>query len=139
VAAHKDELPKISAALVHDTGTGRVISISLMRNYQATEIMTRVMAPLRPLGLAELSQRWMTGSDHFPFEEAGVPGFFCVQEPAQYFQTHHTAADTFDQAHEADLVQGAQVMASVAYNIAQLPELLPRKAVKPPAEESPGR
>lgn len=127
VTAHNKELPKISAALIHDTGTGRVISISLMRNYQAAEIMEKVVAPLKPLGLLELSQRWMTGSDHASFEQAGVPGFFCIQDPAQYFQTHHTQADTFDQAHEADLVEGAQVVAAVAYNIAQLPELLPRK------------
>jgi hypothetical protein len=138
VAAHKDELPRISAALIHDTGTGRVISISLMRNYQDEEIMARVVAPLHSLGLVELSQRWMTGSDHASFNDAGVPGFFCIQDPAQYFQTHHTQADTFDQAHEADLVEGAQVMAAVAYNIAQLPELLPRKPVTTVAE-SPGQ
>jgi len=127
VAAHKDELPKFSAALIHDTGTGRVISISLMRNYQALEPMEGVVAPLRSLGFLELSMRWMTGSDHVPFDEAGVPGFYCVQEPAQYFQTHHSQADTFDQAHEADLVEGAQVMAAWAYNVAQLPDLLPRR------------
>ncbi|HXN20849.1 MAG TPA: M20/M25/M40 family metallo-hydrolase [Candidatus Binatus sp.] len=127
VAAHKDELPKISAALIHDTGTGRVVSISLMRNYQDREVMDKVVAPLHSLGLLELTQRWMTGSDHASFEEAGVPGFFCLQEPAQYFQTHHTQADTFDQAREADLVEGAQVMAAWAYNVAQLPDLLPRK------------
>jgi len=138
VAAHKDELPRISAAIVHDTGTGRVLTISLMRNYQAQEVMSKVISPLRSLGLVELSQRWMTGSDHATFNEAGVPGFFFIQEPAQYFQTHHTQADTFDQAHEADLVQGAQVMAAVAYNIAQLPELLPRKPVAP-AADSPGQ
>jgi len=139
VAAHKEELPKISAALIHDTGTGRVLTISLMRNYQAAEVMTHVMAPLKPLGLTELSQRWMTGSDHAAFEEAGVPGFYCVQEPAQYFQTHHTPADTFDMAHEADLVQGAQVMAAVAYNIAMLPDLLPRKPGPRTMEPIPGQ
>lgn len=127
VASHRDELPKISAAMIHDTGTGRVISISLMRNYQARAVMEKVVEPLHSLGLAELSERWMTGSDHVAFEEAGVPGFYCIQEPAQYFQTHHTQADTFDEAHEADLVEGAQVMAAWAYNVAQLPELLPRK------------
>jgi carboxypeptidase Q len=132
VAAHKDELPKISAALIHDTGTGRVISISLMRNYQARQVMDKVVAPMHSLGLLELSERWMTGSDHVPFEEAGVPGFYCIQEPAQYFQTHHSQADTFDQAHEADLVEGAQVIAAWAYNVAQLPELLPRKPAKDP-------
>jgi len=85
------------------------------------------------LGLLELTERWMTGSDHVPFDDAGVPGFFCLQDPAQYFQTHHSQADTFDQAHEADLVEGAQVMAAVAYNLAELPELLPRKPVNPSA------
>lgn len=134
ISAHSADLPRVSAALIHDTGTGRVISIGLMRNYQAAEIMEKVVAPLKPLGLLELSQRWMTGSDHASFEQAGVPGFFCVQDAAQYFETHHSQADTFDQAHEADLVEGAQVMAAVAYNIAQLPELLPRK----PAPQTPG-
>jgi carboxypeptidase Q len=132
VAAHKDELPKFSAALIHDVGTGRVISISLMRNYQDREIMDKVVAPLRSLGLLELSERWMTGSDHATFEEAGVPGFFCIQDPAQYFETHHSQADTFDQAHEPDLVESAQVMAVWAYNVAQLPELLPRRPATPP-------
>jgi len=134
VAAHKDEMPNISAALVHDTGTGRVLTISLMRNYQDEEVMAKVVAPLHSLGLVELSQRWMTGTDHASFLDAGVPGFFFIQEPSQYFQTHHSQADTFDQAREADLVQGAQVMATVAYNIAQLPELLPRKPVAPSTE-----
>lgn len=126
VAAHTAELSKISGVLIHDTGTGRVISISLSMNYQAREIMDRVVAPLKAVGLLELSERTMRGTDHVPFDDAGVPGFYCIQEPAQYFQTHHTQADTFDQAHEADLVEGAQVLAVWAYNTAELPELLPR-------------
>ena len=137
VTAHKEDLPRFSAALIHDTGTGRVISMSLMQNYQDEEIMTKVVSPLHSLGLLELSERRMGGSDHASFDEAGVPGFFCIQDPAEYFQTHHTQADTFDQAHEADLVEGAQVMAAVAYNIAQLPELLPRKPAPPAASGSP--
>ncbi|MGH9713499.1 MAG: M20/M25/M40 family metallo-hydrolase [Candidatus Acidiferrales bacterium] len=130
VTAHQSELPNISAALIHDTGTGRVLSISLMRNFQAREVMDKVVAPMHSLGLLELSERWMTGSDHVPFEEAGVPGFYCIQDSAQYFQTHHSQADTFDQAHEADLVEGAQVIAAWAYNVAQLPQLLPRKPAR---------
>ena len=136
VNAHKDDLPKTSGALIHDTGTGRVISISMMRNYQDREIMEKVLAPMRPLNLLELSQRYMTGSDHASFDEAGVPGFYCVQDPAQYFQTHHTQSDTFDMVHEADLVQGAQVMAAWAYNVAQLPDLLPRKPAPPAGASS---
>jgi hypothetical protein len=135
VEAHKAELPKISGVLVHDTGTGKVISLGLMGNYQDMEITEQVLAPLHTLGLLEVSERTMGGTDHAPFNAAGVPGFYGIQEPAQYYQTHHTQADTFDQAHEADLVEGAQVLAVWAYNVAQLPELLPRKPVAETGDE----
>ena len=132
VEAHKEELPKISAVLIHDTGTGRVLSIGLMGNYQDREIMDHVVAPLRAVGLLESSQRSLDGSDHASFDKAGVPGFFAIQDPVDYNRTHHSQSDTFDRAREDDLVQGAQVLAVWAYNVAQLPELLPRK---PPSEK----
>ena len=131
VEAHKAELPKISVALIDDIGTGKIISFGLMENFQDQEIMQRIVAPLRPLGMLEISERLLGGSDHASFDAAGVPGFYGIQEAEQYFQTHHTQADTFDQAKEFDLIQGAQVMAVTAFNIAQLPELLPRKPASP--------
>ena len=42
----------------------------------------------------EPSLRSEGGSDHVPFDEAGVPGFWCVQDPAEYDKTHHSQADT---------------------------------------------
>jgi carboxypeptidase Q len=128
VEAHKDELPKISAVLVHDTGTGRVQSIGMQGNYQAREVMDRVVAPLRGVGLLEASLRSSRGTDHAAFNDAGVPGFYCIQDPAEYRKTHHTESDTFDKAWKDDLVQGAKVLAVWAYNVAQLPDLLPRRA-----------
>jgi hypothetical protein len=130
VEAHKDELPKISAVLVHDTGTGRVQSIGMQGNYQAREVIDRVVAPLRGVGLLEASLRSTRGTDHASFNDAGVPGFYCIQDPAEYRKTHHTESDTFDKAWKDDLVQGAKVMAVWAYNVAQLPDLLPRRAAQ---------
>jgi Zn-dependent M28 family amino/carboxypeptidase len=68
----------------------------------------------------------MGGSDHASFDRAGVPGFMLTQDPAHYYLSHHTQADTLDRAVEADLVQGAQVMAVSAMRIANLDKLLPR-------------
>ncbi len=133
VKAHEAELPKISAVVVHDTGTGRVRSLNLQGNYQLREIMDKVVAPLRSIGFEELSLRSVGGSDHAPFNSAGVPGFFCDQDGAEYNKTHHSQSDTFDKVWKDDLMEGAQVLAVVAYNIAQLPELLPRKAPPPSA------
>jgi Zn-dependent M28 family amino/carboxypeptidase len=135
VEAHKAELGKISGVLVHDTGTGRVLTIGMMGNYPARETMDRVVYPLAKIGLVEPSLRTEGGSDHVPFDEAGVPGFWCVQEPVDYAQTHHSQADTFDRVRPDDLTEGAQVLAVWAYNVAQLPGLLPRKPAPSAAAE----
>ena len=131
VQAHKDELGKISGVLVHDTGTGKVLTIGLMGNYNARETMDRVLYPMaEPLGIMEPTLRSEGGSDHVPFDAAGVPGFWCVQEVADYDKMHHSQADVLDHVRWDDLTEGAQVLAVFAYNVAELPELLPRKPMK---------
>jgi hypothetical protein len=45
----------------------------------------------------------------------------------EYNQIHHSQIDTIDHVREGPLVQGAQVLAVWAYNVAQLPQMLPRK------------
>ena len=134
VKAHKDELPKISGVLVHDSGTGKVLTIeSLMGNYAVRESIDHALYPLakaKDIGLVEPSLRREGGSDHVPFDEAGVPGFWCVQDVADYDKMHHSQSDRLEHVRWDDLTEGAQVLAVFAYNVAQLPELLPRKPVK---------
>ena len=129
VKAHQSELAKISGVLVHDSGTGKVLTVGLMGNYNARETMDRLLYPLaRGVGLAEPTLGSEGGSDHVPFNDAGVPGFWCVQEPANYEKMHHSQSDTLDHVQWDDLMEGAQVLAVFAYNVAEWPELLPRKA-----------
>jgi hypothetical protein len=138
VAAHKDQLSKVSGVLVHDTGTGKVLTIGLMHNYAARETMDRVLYPLakdKSIGLAEPSLRSEGGSDHVPFDAEGVPAAWCIQEVANYEKDHHSQTDTLDRVKWDDLTEGAQVLAVYAYNVAQLPEMLPRKAVAAVAKE----
>src|SRR5467141_2262589 len=125
--AHKDELEKISGVLVHDTGTGRVLTLGLHDNYQDREIVDQVLAPLKELKLLEPTMRRTFGTDHASFDDVGVPGFFVVQDSAEYNQTHHSQSDTFDKVWKDDLNQGVQVLAAWAYNTAQLPAMLPRR------------
>src|SRR5258706_5214877 len=127
VKAHKNDLEKISGVLVHDTGTGRVLTLGLHDNYQDRELVDQVLAPLRELKLMEPRMARSYGTDHLSFDEVGVPGFFCIQERAEYNLTHHTQSDTFDKVWKDDLNQGAQVLAAWAYNTANLPEMLPRR------------
>jgi len=58
-----------------------------------------------------------------------VPGFWALQNGAEYSKTHHSQSDTFDKVWKDDLNEGAQVLAAWAYNTAQLQEMCPRRAL----------
>ncbi|HEY7312309.1 MAG TPA: M20/M25/M40 family metallo-hydrolase [Gemmataceae bacterium] len=136
VKKHKDEMGKTSMALVHDTGTGRVVGIGLQGRASIKPILEKELASLKELGVTEIDLRGMGGSDHISFERAGVPGFAVRQDWAEYRFSHHSQSDTLDKAREPDLIQGAQVMAVAGLRVANLPDLLPRDK---PARERPAR
>jgi hypothetical protein len=126
VARHKDEMPKTSVALVHDTGTGKVLGFGLQGRAAIQPIMEKELVSLKAVGFTGVTLRSLNGTDHQSFEAVGVPGFACAQDMDEYRLTHHTQADTFDKAKEPNLIQGAQVMAVTAMRVANLSDLLPR-------------
>ena len=88
------------------------LTVGLMGNYNARETVGRVLYPLaEAAGIMEPTLRSEGGSDHVPFDEAGVPGFWCVQDNADYEKTHHSQADTLDRVKWDELTQGAEVLA----------------------------
>jgi hypothetical protein len=121
-------------ALVHDTGTGKVVGIGLQGRDVLKPIFEEQLESLKAVGIKEINLGSMGGTDHLSFERAGVPGFACRQDMGEYRFTHHTQSDTLDKANEADLIQGAQVMSVAAMRVANLPNLLPRdkKPTTPP-------
>jgi carboxypeptidase Q len=128
---HKDEMAKTSVALVHDTGTGKVLGFGLQGREAIKPIMDRELVSLKNLGgFTGCTLRPISGTDHQSFEAVGVPGFACDQDMDEYRLTHHSQADTFDKAKEPNLIQGAQVMAVTAMRVANLPDLLPRDRPK---------
>jgi carboxypeptidase Q len=128
VSRHKEEMPRHSAALVHDTGTGKVIGFGLHNRKSVLEVLEPQLAGLTQVdGWKGLDLGGIGGTDHLSFFSAGVPGFACRQDMDEYRLTHHTQSDTFDKAKAPYLIQGAQVMSVTVVRIANLPELLPRR------------
>jgi hypothetical protein len=127
VERHKDEMPKISAAFVHDTGTGKIVGIDSRHRPILQPLLAKELAGLKSLGLEDFNGAFIGGSDHASFERGGVPGLMFRQEIAGYRLNHHTQIDTPDRAIEANLNQGAQIMAVAALRVANLDSLLPRE------------
>jgi carboxypeptidase Q len=141
VRVHEKELPKISAVLVHDMGTGRVKSIGLLGRYDLRETMDKVVEPFKDaVKLEELSMGGIAGgTDHASFLPHGVPAFAVIQDEAEYPKTHHTQSDTVDKVYPDEINQGAKVLAAWAYNVAMLPRILPRnpKPARPSMFDAP--
>jgi carboxypeptidase Q len=129
VKAHARELDAIQAVLVNDLGTGRTRGFALQGLEASHPYMARAISSLGELGVSELPLERGMDSDHWSFVEAGVPGFFAVQDVVDYFTvTHHSQFDTFDRVRPLELIQSAQALAVTAWELANMSERLPHPA-----------
>jgi hypothetical protein len=86
--------------------------------------------------VSTITIRNTSGTDHLSLDAVGLPGFQFVQDPLDYSTvTHHSNMDVYDHAIAGDLMQAAAVIASVVYDAATRPEMLPRKPL-PKAQET---
>lgn len=132
--ALKPENEKVSAYYNLDNGTGKIRGVYLQGNATVAPIFREWLEPFEETGARTLTLNNTGGTDHLPFDAAGIPGFQFIQDPMAYFtRTHHSNMDTWDQLSEEDLKQAATIIATFVWNTAQRDERLPRK---PSPEES---
>ena len=125
-----DEHAKLSGYFNIDNGSGKIRGVYLQDNDAMRPIFEQWLAPFRDQGVNAISIRNTGGTDHLSFDAVGLPGFQFIQDPLDYDTvTHHTNIDTVDHIQAADLMQVAAVVATLVYNTANRPEMLPRKAL----------
>ncbi|HMU61656.1 MAG TPA: M28 family peptidase, partial [Gemmatimonadales bacterium] len=117
---------KIQAVLVLDNGTGMITGMALQGRNQDAQLWTDLLAPVASLGADKVREGNKGGTDHLSFIPYGVPGWNYDQESRGYNHTHHSQIDTYDHAVPGDLRQASAVMAVTAFELANLPVLLPR-------------
>ncbi|MGI9076035.1 MAG: M20/M25/M40 family metallo-hydrolase [Gemmatimonadaceae bacterium] len=128
--SHKSELDRFQAVVVLDNGTGRIKGIALQGHEELGDLWKALFASVEELGPFAVRSGNKGGTDHLSFLRYGVPAFNYDQETRGYGHTHHSQADTYDHAVLEDVKQAATVMAATAYQLANLPALLPRKGKK---------
>ncbi|HUB80826.1 MAG TPA: M20/M25/M40 family metallo-hydrolase [Bryobacteraceae bacterium] len=122
------EHAKLSGYFNLDNGSGKIRGVYLQGNDSMRPIFDAWLAPFRDQGVTTVTIRNTGGTDHLSFDAVGLPGFQFIQDPLDYGSiTHHSDMDTWDHAVPADLMQAAAVIASVVYDTANRPEMLPRR------------
>jgi carboxypeptidase Q len=137
---------KLSGYFNLDNGSGKIRGVYLQGNDAMRPVFDGWLSAFRDQGVTTVSIRNTGGTDHLSFDAVGLPGFQFIQDPLDYGTlTHHSDMDTYDHLQAADLMQAAAVIATVVYDAANRPEMLPRKElpkawpkVESPVATSPG-
>jgi carboxypeptidase Q len=130
--AHKAELPKHVAALEADAGAGKPIGCSVAGGPASVAMLKKLNATMSALHLDEVSGTDETGADLIPMQRAGVPVLGVNQDMTNYFDWHHTAADTLDKIDPADLGLNVAALGWLTLVLAESAERLP--APPPPPQ-----
>jgi carboxypeptidase Q len=124
----KPAYDKFAAYYNLDNGTGQIRGIYMQGNEQLRPIFREWLAPFKEYNASTVTINSTGGTDHLPFDAAGLPGFQFIQDPVEYStRTWHTTQDVADRILEDDLKKSAIIMAAFAYNSAMTDQKLPRK------------
>ena len=116
-----------------DNGSGKIRGVYLQGNDAMRPVFDGWLSAFKDQGVSTVSIRNTGGTDHLSFDAVGLPGFQFIQDPLEYGTlTHHSDMDTFDHIQEPDLIQAAAVIATVVYDAANRPDMLPRKELPKP-------
>jgi carboxypeptidase Q len=119
---------KFDAYLNLDNGSGKIRGIYLEGNDSARPIFEQMLEPFHDLGAKTVTLKHTGGTDHLAFDDVGLPAFQFIQDPLDYGTvTHHSDMDTYAHAIPEDLMQASAVIATLAYQIANRDQPIPRK------------
>ena len=119
--AHKAE--RHVAAVESDNGAARVEALGVDTQPDdgeaaAVQRLAPMLAALAPLGVSKL-QPGHSGADVGPLVKQGALGIGLYHDWSEYFDIHHTEADTLDKVKPDELAQGVAAMAVLAYALAE--------------------
>ena len=125
--ANKATRDKFDVYFNIDNGTGKIYGWYLQNKEEVRPIFDSWLEPLKAIGARRNVGEPVGSTDHLSFIDAGVAGFNPIQDYGNYdIRTHHTNMDTVDRVNVDDLREAAVVMATFAYQAANLDRKLPR-------------
>jgi len=116
--AHQAELDHMIAAIIFDSGNGKVTGYALGGRKDIVAPVRAALEPIASLGVKDLTLDAGMDTDNFDFLLAGVPTLVGNQDPANYMLNYHAASDTFDKVDIAELKRHAAVAAVTAFALA---------------------
>ena len=127
--SHRAELDRMIAAIIFDSGIGRVTGYSLGGRKDILPAVREALEPVASLGVNDFTLDAGSGTDNLDFLLEGVPTLVANQEPANYMLNYHASSDTFDKIDIDQLKRHVAIAALTAYALADREERIgPRQS-----------
>ncbi|MGA7637739.1 MAG: M28 family peptidase [Candidatus Acidiferrales bacterium] len=120
--AHRAELDHMIAAVIFDSGNGKVTGYSLGGRKDILDPVREALKPVQSLGVKDFTFDAGMDTDNFDFLIEGVPTLVANQEPANYMLNYHAASDTFDKVDIAQLKRQVAISAVTVFALADAEE-----------------
>lgn len=135
VAAHRDEMDRFVAVLIHDIGDGKVVGYFTDGRPDLHASLSKVLAPVSGWGAAGLNDEAILGTDNFDFLLQGIPNLIANQETARYLADYHAESDTLDKVDTREARRNAAVAAVAVSGIANAPERIGKRQSRADIEQ----
>jgi len=130
--ANADALVTHAAVIESDSGAGRPFGLFAHVTSDSVEKLKPVTETLRAIDAGTLARRDdEVGADVSQMEQLGIPGFAPMLDTRHYFHYHHTPADTLDKVDPEFLKKHVATLATLAWWLADSPEVLARNPPTP--------
>jgi carboxypeptidase Q len=133
--AHRAELDRMVAAVIFDSGVGRIIGYSLGGRKDIEPAVREALQPLHTFAPLDFTFDAGMDTDNFDFILEGVPTLESNQEPANYMVNYHAASDTYDKVDFKELKRSVAVAAITAFALADRPERIGSRQTRPQIEQ----
>jgi carboxypeptidase Q len=116
--AHRAELDNMIAAIIFDSGIGKVTGYALGGRKDIVVPVRASLEPIASLGVKDFTMDAGMDTDNFDFLIEGIPTLVANQAPANYMLNYHAASDTFDKIDIAELKRHSGIAAVTAFALA---------------------
>lgn len=125
---YETEFPNHIAAIESDVGASHPLGFVMKMSPAAADALKPVQMVLSSAGANIFQQVSHPAgiTDIAPMGERGVPVLGMMQGGVDYYNYHHTAADTLDKVVPLELRENAAAMAVMAFALADMNNFLPR-------------
>lgn len=124
--AHASESARHHAAVVCDSGAGRVRGLAYHAGRDSEPLLRPITADLAMLQVEGAAYRFMAHPDIEGLMKQGVPILSLTQDASRYFDLHHTADDTFDKIDPDEYHQLVASMTVLVHHLLTMDQPLSR-------------